>query len=202
MNPKTDRRATASGAADLLNRFARLCRDTRAVAATEFALILPVMLLLLIGMTEITGSMNADRKVSRIASSITDLVAQAQTITKSDMDGIMDLGEKVLDPYPADELTTIIASVSFDQNGNPEVDWSYDSKKSVPWTKGAEPPMELPATVARANTSIVVGVSTLDYSPPFTGVFTDYFSRDSVITLTDTYYLRPRLTDTVDCTDC
>jgi len=188
--------------ASLFGRARALRDNTNAVAATEFALILPFMLLLLIGMSEITGAMNADRKVSRISNSITDLVAQAQTVTTQELDGVMDLGEKVLAPYPADQLTTIIASVSFDEDGDAEVDWSYDSTGSEPWPEGADPPIELPDTIAAANTSIVVGVTTLDYSPPFAGVFTDYFARDSVITLSDTYYLRPRLTDTVDCTNC
>ena len=177
-------------------------KDRRAVAATEFALILPFMLLLLIGMAEITGAMNQDRKVARISNSIADLVAQAQTVTSNELLGVMDLGEQVLAPYPVDELEIIVASVSFDEDGNAEVDWSYDSGGDAPWASGAEPPITLPDTVAAANTSIVVSVTTLNYEPPFAGVFTQYFSRDSSLELSHTYYLRPRLTDTVQCTNC
>jgi Flp pilus assembly protein TadG len=182
--------------------FQRLRQDKKAVAATEFALILPFMFLLLIGMAEITGAMNQDRKVSRIASAVTDLVAQAQTVSTSELSAVMKLGEKILAPYPTTDLVTIISSVSFDKDGKASVDWSYDSNGSKPWAKGAKPPITIPDEVAKPNTSIVVGNVTLNYKPPFSGVFTDYFTRDSEIQLGDTYYLRPRLTNTVSCTGC
>jgi Flp pilus assembly protein TadG len=160
------------------------------------------MLIILIGMAEITGAMNQDRKVSRIANAITDLVAQAQTVTPAELAGVMDLGQKVLAPYPADDLYIIIASISFDDDGDAEVDWSWDSDSEAPWTEGAAPPITLPDTIASPNTSIVVGVTSLEYTPPFAGIFTSYFSRSDALTLTDTYYLRPRLTDTVQCSAC
>jgi len=186
----------------------QLWRDRKAIAGTEFALILPFMLLLLICMAEITGAMNEDRKVSRISSSIADLVAQAQTVTTGELDAVLDLGEKILAPYPDDDLEIIIASVTFDEDGDPEVDWSYDSSGSEPWSEGAAPPFTLPATLSSPNTSIVVCQTTLGYVPPFAGIVTNakmfagYFERDTLIELSDTYYLRPRLTDTVVCSNC
>ncbi|MCK7614071.1 TadE/TadG family type IV pilus assembly protein [Roseibium sediminicola] len=174
------------------------------MSAVEFALILPVLLILLIGMEEITGAMNYDRKVSRIANSVADLVAQAQTIDKSELEAIMDLGAVILDPYPADTMEIIIASVTFDENGDASIDWSLDNSGEAAsgWSKGSEPPITLPDTVAAPETSIVVSQVNLAYEPLFAGVFTQYFSRDSSLDLSDTYYLRPRLTDTVDCSDC
>ena len=63
--------------------------DKRAVSAIEFSMILPFLLILLIGMEEVTGTLNYDRKVSRIANSVADLVAQAQTITPADLSAMM-----------------------------------------------------------------------------------------------------------------
>ncbi|ASP35968.1 TadE/TadG family type IV pilus assembly protein [Labrenzia sp. VG12] len=180
----------------------KLWKDTRAVAATEFALILPVMFLLLIGMAEVTGAMNQDRKVARISNAVTDLVAQAETVTEAELLAVMDLGEQVLAPYPADELEIIIASVTFNEDGDAEVDWSFDSGSSNPWAEGSEPPITLPDTIVSPNSSIVVGVTTLNYSPPFAGIFTDYFTRKDALELSHTYYLRPRLTGTVQCSNC
>lgn len=176
--------------------------DKRAVSAIEFSMILPFLLILLIGMEEVTGTLNYDRKVSRIANSVADLVAQAQTITPADLSAMMALGGKILDPYPDTNLETIVASVTFDEDGDPAVDWSYSSKGGSPWAEGSTPPIELPATVAAANTSIVVTQTNLNYVPTFSGLFTEYFSRASSIDLSDTYYLRPRLTDTVKCPAC
>ncbi|WP_422374808.1 TadE/TadG family type IV pilus assembly protein [Roseibium sp.] len=200
MNPSTD--FNPNGRSRRSGSCGTIWKDTRAVAATEFALILPVMFLLLIGMAEVTGAMNQDRKVARISNAVTDLVAQAETVTEAELLGVLDLGEQVLAPYPADELDIIVASVSFDEDGDAEVDWSFNSGGDNPWTEGAEPPITLPDTIAAPNTSIVVGVTTLNYSPPFAGIFTDFFTRKDALELSHTYYLRPRLTDTVQCSDC
>ncbi|WP_298960556.1 TadE/TadG family type IV pilus assembly protein [uncultured Roseibium sp.] len=199
-NSRASRRPKASSTIVAIWR--RLQADTRAVSAVEFALILPLMLIILIGMEEATGALNQDRKVSRIANSVTDLVAQAQTVDKNDLQGIMDLGEKILTPYPATTLGITIASVTFDGDGDASVDWSYNNADGTPWAKGAVPPITLPGTVAVANTSIVVGQVSLTYTPTFAGIFTEVFERDSAIDLGDIYYLRPRLTNTVACSDC
>ncbi|PVB60272.1 hypothetical protein DCO57_18395 [Labrenzia sp. 011] len=181
----------------------RLWSDGRAVAATEFALILPFMVLLLVGVIDISGAINADRKVSRIANSTTDLVAQAQTLDTNDLDDILALGGKIMAPESDDTLTTIIASITFDGKGNATVDWSYDSEQNTPWAQGSVPPITFPETVAAPETSIVIAQSTLIYTPPFSGMFfAKTFPRLSQYTLRDVFYLRPRLTNTVSCTDC
>lgn len=176
--------------------------DRKGVSAVEFAMILPFMLILFIGMVEVSDAYNQDRKVSRMANAITDLVAQAQTVTTNELDGVLDLGATILAPYSADTLEIIVSSVSFDASGDASVDWSYNNSGSTPWTAGSPPPITLPTTVASPNTSIVLGQSNLVYTPTFANLFTSYFPRVASMNLSDTYYLRPRLTDTVQCSNC
>lgn len=205
MNPGTENNlGFGVNSRRILQSLQALNTDRRAVSAVEFALILPVLLLVLIGMEEVTEAMNHDRKVSRIANSVADLVAQAQTVDSDELVAIMDLGEKILDPYPADDMEIIIASVSFNEDSEASIDWSLDQtgNAATDWGKGDEPPITLPDTVTAPETSIVVSQVTLTYEPVFAGVFTEYFSRASSLELSDTYYLRPRLTDTVECSDC
>jgi hypothetical protein len=137
-----------------------------------------------------------------MANAITDLVAQAETVTETEMDNVLALGETILAPYPTTNLTIIISSITFDEDGDASVDWSYDNSQNNPWPSGSPPPITLPSTIAVADTSIVLGQATLGYTPPFAGIFTQYFSRASALTLSDTYYLRPRLTGQVPCSDC
>ncbi len=177
-------------------------RDTKGVAATEFAMILPVMLILLIGMSELADVLNQNRKVDRMTNAVTDLVAQAETVSKTDLNGIFEIGATILDPYPTTDLTILIASVTFDEDGDATVDWSYDSSGAEPWPAGSPPPTTVPETVSNANTSIVLGQSNLLFTSRFRGFLAQYYSRDSTTTLSDTYYLRPRLTDKVRCDNC
>lgn len=52
--------------------------DTRAVSAVEFALIFPVLLLLMLAGTQLVTYINATRKVELIAQSISQMLSQAQ----------------------------------------------------------------------------------------------------------------------------
>ncbi len=66
----------------LLQRIRGFSRDTRGVAAVEFALILPLLLLLYIGSVEATLLYTTDRGVATIASTVADLVARSKTTVK------------------------------------------------------------------------------------------------------------------------
>jgi Flp pilus assembly protein TadG len=62
-------------------RLSRFWRDRRGVSAVEFALIAPVLVIFYCGMAELTQAMMAQRRVSNIASSIGDVVAQNAQLT-------------------------------------------------------------------------------------------------------------------------
>lgn len=176
---------------------AKFTADRSGVAAVEFALILPFLLVLLIGMAETTSALNQDRKVSQIASSVADLVAQSESISTSEAADIMLAASAIMSPYESSRLSVTIASVSFDGNGNAEVDWSVDEDGGTPWAAGSEPPIEIPDTVAKAGTSIVVGQSSYTYIPMFADLAQNLFPRAASIPMGDVYFLRPRLSTSV-----
>ncbi len=64
-----------------LHRVRNLCDDTRAVAAVEFAIVLPFMLLLYIGGVELGNGMAISVKVSETAHTVADLVSRNQCVT-------------------------------------------------------------------------------------------------------------------------
>ena len=96
---------------DFTKKLDRVWRDREGVTAVEFAMILPFMLVLFIAAVEITGILNHDRKISRISNSVTDLVAQAQDISTTEIGNLFDIGEKILAPYPPTGLNIVVASV-------------------------------------------------------------------------------------------
>ncbi|MEP2724199.1 MAG: TadE/TadG family type IV pilus assembly protein [Roseibium sp.] len=167
------------------------------MAAVEFALILPFLLLLLIGMAETTSALNQDRKVSQIASSVADLVAQSESISTSEAADIMLAASAIMSPYESSRLSVTIASVTFDDEGNGEVDWSVDQDGGTPWAAGSEPPIDIPETIAKAGTSIVVGQSSYTYIPMFASLAQNLFPSASTIPMGDVYFLRPRLSTSV-----
>ena len=101
-----------------MKRFTQLARDLtkrfrddmRGIAAIEFALVVPLMLVMYLGTIEISAAVSINRKVSRIASTVADLVTQQTEVAKTDLKGIMEIGEALLFPYDSDKpVITIVA---------------------------------------------------------------------------------------------
>ena len=60
--------------------------DTRALAATEFAVIVPLMLVMFFGTVEFSSAVAIDRKVTLIARTLSDLTSQsAGTLTDANL---------------------------------------------------------------------------------------------------------------------
>jgi Flp pilus assembly protein TadG len=179
----------------------RLTADRRGIAAVEFALLLPFLLILLIGMSETVTALNTDRKVSQVASSAADLVAQAESISTSEIADIMVAAEQIMLPYSDTSLDVIIASVTFDDEGEPKVDWSRNKSGSAPWGAGTTPPIDIPESISVAGNSLVVGKSSYTYVPLFASMLQNIFPRATSMEFGDTYFLKPRLTTTVTLTN-
>lgn len=175
-----------------------LGRDRRGIAAVEFALILPILVILLIGMVEINAALTLDRKLSLAASSISDLVAQESALTTANLTDVMEISESIFSPYPTDGVAIVVAGVLMVENNTPQVQWSQ-GLHIAGWTKGAAPPIDLPADLIKTkDTFLVVSHATYTYQPTFFALFKDIFSV-SQIELEDTYYLRPRISAQIAC---
>lgn len=81
------------------SRLAALARDVRGLAAVEFALILPVMLVTLFGVIGTTTALSIDRKVTMIARTMSDLVSQGDAVSSADIDNFYAVGQAILYPY-------------------------------------------------------------------------------------------------------
>src|SRR5882724_11374270 len=76
----------------------RRARSESGIAAVEFSLILPVLVLLWIGGVEVTEALSVDRRINNLSSSIGDLVARSKVVTYSDVRSILAIGPKAMYP--------------------------------------------------------------------------------------------------------
>lgn len=137
------------------SRLAAFVRAEDAVSAIEFSLVMPILLALLFGGTQLTLYINATRKVQKIATSVSEMLSQAApavstattaSVTAADLDFGYD-ATLVLFPYVmADakrqgipwrsDLTVSMAGISFKQNTNicigSDLSGCYDA--NVDWT--------------------------------------------------------------------
>lgn len=114
--------------------FRRLGRDRSGVAALEFALILPVMALMLMGMIEVFSLIQAYGKALSAAQTVSDLTSRAESQTTASMDAVVTGAQAVLYPLPGDasKLGVRVASVGISSAGQPVLLWSYSWGGSAP----------------------------------------------------------------------
>ena len=80
------------------------------MAAIEFAMIVPIMAVMFIGAVELSQAITVDRRVTQIASSTADLVAQRRdTISQTEITDIMRVGSYIMAPYSQNPLQIVHA---------------------------------------------------------------------------------------------
>ncbi len=167
--------------------FTRFRRDRRGVSAVEFALIAPILITFYFALAELTQAMMADRRAGHAASAVGDLVAQHNSITSRNLDGIFIIADKIIEPFPVDTLKIRVSSVSQSTAGVKKLEWSYANKRQTKLTKIPT----LPTGLLGDGQSVIVAEASYTYDSPL-----DYVLQDGV-QLSKTYYLRPRKTDKI-----
>ena len=109
-----------------LRRSARaLRRDASGVAAVEFAMIFPLMLVAFFGTVEICAAVAIDRKVTLIARTVSDLTSQQQSnVASANLMGIFTYGLLIITPYSTSPLKGQVSEIYVDSNGKATIQWS------------------------------------------------------------------------------
>ena len=196
--------------ARLCTAIGRLIKDRRGVAAVEFAFIAPVLLALYFLTMEVAQGIESNKKVSRVASMVADLVTQQPELKRSELESIMRIGNAIIYPYnrtiPTIEVTGIW--ISDENSPKPTVEWSRKVTNNV---YGAGPAKNSPVTVPEKlkirGTFLVQVSASLDYRPVLTWAAEEKTAMGLAaafdrIAMKETYYLRPRMTTRIKCDDC
>lgn len=168
-----------------------LARDKRGVSAVEFAMLLPLMVTLYVGVVEVSEGVAIDRKTTLVARSVGDLVAQATNITNNDVSNIFAAAKAVVAPYSDANLKVRISSVKIDAQNVAKIEWSdtKDPKKYPAHAVGST--VTLPSALNTANAWLIWGEAEYDYTPAIGYVLIE------TMTLKDQIYMRPRQSDCV-----
>lgn len=172
----------------LVRRLRRFYRDRAGLSAVEFALILPVMVGLFFGGSELSDGLTINRKVTQVASSVSDLVTQSKTITNADMANILAAAASVITPYSDSLLRIKVTQITIDANNKPTVSWS-DALNDTALTPGNA--ITVPAALLTPNSYLVTAEVHYSFKPTVGYILTGTYD------LTDTFFLRPRLSDSI-----
>ena len=185
----------------LFRKIARLRDDAAGVSAVEFAILLPLMILLFVGGTQWTEAITIKRKVQLVARTIGDLVAQDTAVTNAEMTSIFAAATAVIQPFGPGPLQVIVSRVDIDANGNATIGWSdssptgaahtVNSSVTMPWTAST-----IKNTMNMASTVLVWSETTYTYTPPV--AFKLFSSTDTgAIPLSDSAFFRQRTGTTI-----
>ena len=198
----------------LLSSFRPFGRDARAIAAVEFALIMPVLLLMLFGSYDLSRMVMANQKVGVAANTVAELVAAQQTnvaTPSATIAAIVSAGAVSMAPYAAASTTTTVSAIDLKTAANgtccvATVNWSFTQGGTLrpcvttltQTAVGAPPSLtSLPAAMASppaavqavvSATAVIIADVTYAYTPLAPGI-------DKVVptSLHRTTYSYPRL---------
>jgi Flp pilus assembly protein TadG len=186
-----------------IRRSARtLRRDASGVAAIEFAMILPIMLVAFFGTVEVCAAVAIDRKVTLIARTISDLTSQAaSSLVSSDLTGIFTYGLFIINPYSGSPMKGQISEIYVDSNGKAKIQWTQGatySANAVTLTSstrnvGDDVTSVVPAALLVKQTYLIFSEVSYQYLPMGGGNVVI----KTAINLRDVSYTRPRQTTCV-----
>lgn len=97
---------------------------TRGVAAVEFALLLPVLIVMLLGSFELARYIVASQKLDHLAYTVADVVSQETSVTLAQVEDVMSASAEIMDPFGfGDDGVVILSSVEQDPVDGPMVRW-------------------------------------------------------------------------------
>ena len=166
----------------------QIAQSTRAVAAVEFALALPVLLLMYLGGAQLSDAIGCDRKVTITARAVADLISQNAILSRSQVNAVLNASQQIMAPYPSSNALVRVSEVTTDSNGNTTVTWSEAISGSA---RIAGSSFTVPAGIKSRNSSLIYSEVIYAYKPWITFAFM------RPMTLTQTIYMVPRLANTV-----
>ena len=170
-------------------------RDQRGNVAVEFALIVPILIVLFLGTAEVTRYVLAVQKMNRVSSSVSDLVARADGISESALNDIFNAASSIASPFDFETEGRIIVSSIANPSGSQEiVSWQRLSPGSLVvsskfGTEGGNADLDDDVQLRQGETMIVVETF-FDFEPvvgetyvPEQQVYTNAFNRPRIQTL-------------------
>ncbi|WP_342107264.1 TadE/TadG family type IV pilus assembly protein [Methylobacterium sp. SI9] len=163
----------------MLRRFVRtvgrLRRDRRAAAAVEFAVVLPVLLAIWAGMTELAHAIDEWRKLTLFARTVADLTAQGDTknpISTTLMSDILASSTAVIRPFNTANAKIVVSAMGVGLTSatlTPTVCSSYASGNATARATGLASNLTVPAGYQTPGMRYILAEVSITYAPMIGG---------------------------------
>lgn len=181
-------------------------KSRRGVAAIEFAMITPLLLVFYFFVMELGQGIETSKKISRVGSMVADLVSQqGRYVETGDLDPIMSIGEAILQPYNRSRADIVITGIEIDKDAKAKVKWSRKMEAGAFGRGAAEgDAATVPDDLKIPETFLLRVTAKLGYSPIVTDKTAAFGLLNAFddIPMSETYYLRPRMSSDIRCGNC
>jgi Flp pilus assembly protein TadG len=188
-----------------------MLEDCSAIAATEFAVIVPLMLVLFFGTVEYSSGVAVDRKVTLIARTLADITSQAASNSTNSVSAAVDdnyltnvftASIAIMMPYSPTPTNAQLSEIYVDSTGKAKIQWVKAAIIAAGATQAtlqaSAPPLTIrspgddvtnivPPQLLVKQTYLIFSEVNYLYTP--VGI---KFVMKSNLTLSDTGYSRPR----------
>lgn len=174
--------------------------DKDGVAAIEFALIAPILIFMYLGLLEISMGIMADRDVSHATNVAGDLASQVEELQKDEIENILTAAVTVMAPKQITPTNIRMQIESWDidtSSGGSGTPRSLGKATVGGTLTHGQPDMQKlrDLNLLTETSGVVIATINYDYVPVGT-----YFM-DSVITLHETFVLKPRRSASIPMKD-
>jgi Flp pilus assembly protein TadG len=174
-----------------LRRFAT-ARD--GLAAIEFALLLPLMMVLYFGALETTELVSAYRRTENVSASMADIVARSSGMDSAQLADLQYAINQLIYPSDPSIVAVRVSSISIPKATTTKLEWSKCFNMAGNACSAAGP--SVPTSLMVVGTSLIRSEVSMSYVPPTNVFFHKTFALSRV------EYRRPRRVDPVPCTGC
>jgi Flp pilus assembly protein TadG len=175
-----------------MTRFASRLHEFRAsvdaVAAVEFAIVVPFMLMLYIGGVELGNGFAINVKVTETTHTVADLVSQNKCVTTTQVTNILAASSAVIAPYSVTNAVVTVSEVEPNGDGlTATVIWSQ-SLNGTARTVGTNVNLPTALSTVPTTSGLILGEAAYSYTPGLG------YTISGTVMLSDSYFLYPRQT--------
>jgi Flp pilus assembly protein TadG len=163
------------------------------VAAIEFALVVPLVIIVYAGGFELVQAATVNRKLTDTTVQLANVTTQYTSVASADLNNIFAASSQIMAPYPTSSLTIVVSEVQTDASSHGTVAWSQGYPTGTPCL-AKNSAVSLPAGFASPSSFYVLVQTTYSYAPTIGSAFVH------TIPMTDQIFMVPRQSTSIPAT--
>jgi Flp pilus assembly protein TadG len=169
-----------------------LLAHTEGVAAIEFALVIPMIILVYAGGFEIVQAATVNRKLTDTTVQLANVTTQYTSVAQPDLANIFAASSQIMAPYPTGSLTIVLSEVQATASNSGKVAWSqgYGGAACLPLNST----VAMPTGFASNGSYYILVQTTYSYAPTIGSAFVH------TIPMKDQIFMVPRQSSSIPAT--